>query len=124
MLDTSGIVLAFKKKGVNLKNIVVEKDFVTVSLSIKARPGSKVEKVVVSPDGEIVLSFRAKAIDGKANEEIVNVLAKLFGLAKGHCLLSKGEKSRTKRIDLIFNLAGKSGRKNEDYFCEKIMRSL
>jgi uncharacterized protein (TIGR00251 family) len=76
-----------------------------LSVELQVTPGAKadrVEGVEVQADGTPVLRVRIKAppADGKANQALVRLLAKRWGLAKSDVTLAAGATGRRKRLHL------------------------
>lgn len=67
--------------------------------TVKVKPGSSQEKVVLTDEG-LTVWLHARAHDGEANKAVVKVLAKYFGVAKSCIEIVQGEKSRVKIIDV------------------------
>lgn len=72
-------------------------------------PGAVVLKVRVSPrasrsavgevkDGQLQVRLHAPPVDGAANEELVDLLAKLLRVPKRSVTIVGGEKSRSKNV--------------------------
>ena len=68
--------------------------------TVKVKPGSSQEKVVVTDDGVLTVWLHARAHDGEANKAVVKVLAKYFGVAKSCVEIVRGEKSREKVVEI------------------------
>ena len=69
-----------------------------VVLSVKARPRSSRAGLDGFFDGAVKVRVRCAPVDGKANKELVETLADVFGLPKSAVVLLSGETSKTKRI--------------------------
>lgn len=68
------------------------------SIIVKVKPGSpKGPLVEVFPDGELTISVRERAVDGKANDAVVRLLSAHFELPKNRMELVSGATSRLKR---------------------------
>lgn len=67
---------------------------------IKVKPGSSQEKIVVSENGALMVYLRAKPHDGEANEALMKMLAKHFGVAKTTIRIKRGAKSREKVVEM------------------------
>ncbi|EQC47487.1 DUF167 domain-containing protein [Bacteriovorax sp. Seq25_V] len=87
-----------------------------LSISVWAKPGSKVEKCSLGETGEIVLYFREKPIEGKANKAIAKSLGKILGVGAKNVEIDQGEKSRHKKILLYFAFTND---KNLSYYKSK-----
>lgn len=90
---------------------------VIVDIEVWAKPGAKMDKVSVV-NGILVISTRAKPVDGLANAGICLAVADIFGVSKSRVELIKGEKSRQKKIRLMLAL---TAGKDIDYYQKKIM---
>lgn len=66
---------------------------------VTAKVGAKREGVEQSGDSLIVWT-RKRAHDGEANQDIIKQLSKRFHTAKSHITILRGEKSRTKTIEI------------------------
>lgn len=69
-----------------------------LELEILATPGSSVSKVRNVHGSALKVAVRAAPERGKANDEIVEVLAKFFGVPRGSVAILSGETSRNKRV--------------------------
>jgi uncharacterized protein (TIGR00251 family) len=70
------------------------------TLSVRAQPNAKRNALVGVWNGHLKIAVRAPAQDGRANAELILVLAKALGL-KPHALsLLGGDKSRLKDVSL------------------------
>lgn len=71
-----------------------------VELRILAKPNAKRSALLVVGEDELHVSLHAKPQDGKANQELIDFLAKLLRLPKSHLNLERGEGSRHKVVSL------------------------
>lgn len=72
-----------------------------MKITVQVKPGStKGPLVEVIDEKNLVVYLRERAVDGAANEALVRVLAKHFGLAKSKVIIETGFSGRTKRIRL------------------------
>lgn len=67
---------------------------------VRVKPGSSQGPLVESDDEGLVIYVREKAINGGANEAVVKLLAKHFGVAKSHVRLVRGHTARIKQIEI------------------------
>jgi uncharacterized protein len=65
----------------------------TILLRVKAKPHAREDAVLGVRAGELLVSVRAPAEKGKANEEIIRVLAKALGLPRDRVVLKSGGSS-------------------------------
>ena len=74
-----------------------------MKISVIVKPNSKKGDLVdVAPEGLIVF-LRAKAVDGAANQALIKVLAKHFGVAKSSVTIVAGSRSRHKIVEVATN---------------------
>lgn len=71
-----------------------------MTLHIKAKPGSKVNQVVVAADGTFTVKIKAPAQDGKANDELVRFLSEKLGLPKSKIRIVSGFTSQFKKLEI------------------------
>lgn len=66
---------------------------------VKVKPGSRKGPAVESDaDGGLTVYVREPAIDGKANQAVIRLLAAHFGVSRGQVLLASGAAARIKRF--------------------------
>ena len=77
-----------------------------VSLAVRAQPGAKRTAIAgiygEGSSAQLKIAVKAPALEGRANEALIEFLAKTFGIAKSAVTLSAGELSRSK----VFLLQG------------------
>jgi len=71
-----------------------------MKLFLRVQPNSKKEKFEVSKEGILKLKIRAPAIEGKANERIIDILAQCLGVRKSAIQIIQGFKSKEKLIQI------------------------
>lgn len=69
---------------------------ITVSLRVAA--GARRSEVIDATGERLRLRIAAPAVEGKANAEVVRVLAKLFGVRRSAISLVRGVRSREKTV--------------------------
>ncbi len=70
----------------------------TVTLQLKAKPGSSRSALVQEADGTWTAWLKSPPVDGKANVELIALVAKHFGVAKSAVDIHSGGGSRFKRV--------------------------
>ena len=69
--------------------------------SVHAKPGStKGPLVEISADGVLTVFLAARAVDGAANEALIEVLANHFGVRKSDVTIVRGHSSRHKIVEI------------------------
>jgi uncharacterized protein YggU (UPF0235/DUF167 family) len=72
-----------------------------VRVTVRVKPGSK-KGPLVEPgeDGSLTVFLQQRAVDGAANDGLIEVLAKHFGVSKSRIDIEAGFTSRIKRISV------------------------
>ena len=70
-------------------------------IQVKVKPNSRVSALEEMEDGTWLAQLKSPPVDGKANEELIALVAKQFGCRKSEVSIKSGASSRTKlvRID-------------------------
>lgn len=68
---------------------------------VTAKTNAKVEKVECIDKTHYKVATKATPIDGKANQALIKVLAKHFGIAKSLVTLKSGESSKQKVFEIM-----------------------
>ena len=69
-----------------------------VIFTIRVVTRASKSEVVGEVEGNLKVRISAPPVDGAANEEVVRLLAKTFGVAKANVEIVAGQTSKTKRI--------------------------
>lgn len=70
-----------------------------VELTVRAVPNARRSGVVgLGTDGHLRVRLAAPAVDGKANDELCRVVARLFGVRPSAVSIARGHRSRTKQL--------------------------
>ena len=70
-------------------------------ITVRVKPGSKKGPLVeASDDGSLTVFLQQRAVDGAANEGLIEILAKHFGVSKSRVTIEAGFTSRIKRVDV------------------------
>lgn len=67
-------------------------------LQIKVKPQSRVSALSQSEDGLWLAQIKSLPVDGKANEELIALVARQFGCAKSKVSIKSGAASRLKLV--------------------------
>ena len=68
--------------------------------SVKVKPNSKQQKIIEESDGSLTVFLKSPPIDGKANSELIQLLAKHFDISKSSIEIKAGHSSRQKIVDI------------------------
>ena len=67
-------------------------------LTVKVKPRAKVSELVQLPDGGWTAKLKAPPVDGKANEELISLIAERFRCPKAAVTIKAGTTGRTKLV--------------------------
>ena len=69
-----------------------------VVLQVRVRPNARVSSLQQAADGTWQALLKAPPVDGKANEELIALVADHFGCRKSSVVIKAGASSRTKLV--------------------------
>ena len=67
-------------------------------LQVKAKPNSRVSQLSLQADGTWLAHLKAAPVDGKANAELIELVAAQFGCRKSQVDIRSGAGSKLKRV--------------------------
>lgn len=67
---------------------------------VKVKPNSKVQKIEQEADGSFIVYLKSPPVDGKANEELIKLLAEKFHVPKSYIRIKSGLSSRQKLVEI------------------------
>ena len=70
----------------------------SVVLQIRVKPRSRVSELVRASGGEWIAHVTSPPVDGKANAEVIALVAAHFGCAKAAVSIKSGASGRTKLV--------------------------
>ncbi len=68
--------------------------------SVKVKPNSKKQAIIEEEDGSLTVHLKSPPVDGKANQELVELLAKKFAVPKSHITIRLGLSGRNKLVEI------------------------
>ena len=83
--------------------LAVRREGERLVFTIRVIPRASANAVTGERDGVLLVRVTAPALEGKANDAVVAVLAKALGTPRGAVRLVRGGSSRTKRISVPRN---------------------
>jgi len=69
-------------------------------LHVKVKPNARASTLLQQPDGTWLAHLKAAPVDGKANAELVGLVAERFGCAKSQVTIKAGAAGRTKLVKI------------------------
>ncbi|MBD2775120.1 DUF167 domain-containing protein [Iningainema tapete] len=67
---------------------------------VKVKPNSKVSQIEEQADGSLTVRLKSPPVDGKANEELIKLLAEKFAVPKSSVKIKSGSSGRQKLIEI------------------------
>jgi uncharacterized protein (TIGR00251 family) len=72
-----------------------------IHIRVKVIPGANKNEIAeVMEDGRLRVRLTAPPVEGRANQALIKLLAKKFGLPKSSISIVSGERNRNKRLHL------------------------
>ena len=69
-------------------------------IQIKVKPNSRTSLLEQNDDGTWLARIKSPPVDGKANDELIALVAKHFGCRKSEVSIKAGASSRTKLVQI------------------------
>lgn len=70
-------------------------------LEVQVKPNAKHQKIEQTADGVWIVHLQSPPVDGKANKELIQLLAKHLGIPKSRLQIKTGATSRRKRVEIL-----------------------
>lgn len=67
-----------------------------MKISIKVIPRSSQSKIQIQPDGSLKVKLKNSPVDGRANDELIRILAEYYQVSKSQIAIVKGSRSKNK----------------------------
>lgn len=67
---------------------------------VKVKPNAKQQKIAEQSDGSLNVHLKSLPVDGKANEELIKLLAEKFHVPKSAIKIKSGVASRQKLVEI------------------------
>jgi hypothetical protein len=72
-----------------------------MKFTVHVKPSSRRRAVVVREDGSLRVFLTAPPIEGRANEQLIDVLAEHFGKAKRDISIIAGRRGKLKIVEIV-----------------------
>lgn len=70
---------------------------------VKVKPNSRQQKIEEQTDGSLTVHLKSPPVDGKANDELIQILSKKFEVPKSRIRIKSGLSSKNKLIEIDTN---------------------
>lgn len=72
-------------------------------IEVKVKPNARESSLLEQDDGTWVARLKSPPVDGKANEELIGLIADRFSLRRSQITIKAGAASRLKRVEIPEN---------------------
>lgn len=69
-------------------------------LRVKVKPNSKKQEIQPIEDGSLLVYLKSPPVEGKANAELIKLLAERFNVTKSQVHIKSGLSSKQKRVEI------------------------
>ena len=70
-------------------------------IRVKVKPNARVSALEAQPEGTWLARIKAPPVDGKANAELIELVAKRFGCARSAVSIKSGAGGRMKLVKIV-----------------------
>jgi uncharacterized protein len=70
------------------------------TLQVKVKPNARVSLLTQQDDGAWLAQLKAPPVDGKANAELIALIARQFGVTKARVSIRRGASGRMKLVQI------------------------
>ncbi|KOR37880.1 MULTISPECIES: DUF167 domain-containing protein [Planktothricoides] len=67
-------------------------------IQVKVKPNSQQQKIISAEDGSLTVYLKSPPVDGKANQELIQLLAQKYDVPKSAITIKSGLSSKNKLI--------------------------
>jgi uncharacterized protein (TIGR00251 family) len=67
---------------------------------VKVKPNAQKQKIEEAADGSLIVHLKSPPVEGKANEELIKLLAKKFEVQRSQVVIKSGIASRNKLVEI------------------------
>ena len=82
-----------------------------LTLVVRVTPNSSVNHISLESDGKLAVKLTSSPVEGKANKDLVKLIAKKLGIPQSDVSIKRGEHSRDKVL-VISGVSGETFRRN------------
>ena len=72
-----------------------------MKITVIVKPRARGQKIEENVSGEYAVSVVSVAREGKANSEVIDILARYFKVAKSNIRIVSGQKSKKKILEIL-----------------------
>lgn len=71
-------------------------------LRVKVKPNARQQQIQTTEDGSLIVHLKSPPVDGKANAELIKLLAEKFDVPKSNIQIKSGLSAKFKLIEINF----------------------
>jgi uncharacterized protein len=71
-----------------------------MKIQVKVKPNSGQQKIKELEDGSLIIFLKSSPINGKANQELIKILAKKYSVTQAQVTIKTGLGSKNKLIEI------------------------
>ncbi len=71
-----------------------------MKIQVKVKPNAKQQKIEETEKGGLIVSLKSSPVEGKANQELIQLLAKKYHVPRSSITIKSGVSSRLKLIEI------------------------
>lgn len=71
-----------------------------MKITVKVKPNAKQSKIEQNSEGIWIIHLKSPPVDGKANKELISVIAKQFNVTKSQVTIKSGLSNKNKVIEI------------------------
>ena len=72
----------------------------TMKVQVKVKPNSRISTIEELPDGSWLAKLQSPPVNGKANKELIELIARQFAVSKSQVAIKSGASGRTKIVEI------------------------
>lgn len=72
-----------------------------MKIQVKVKPNSQKQKIEEVEDGSLIIALKSPPIAGKANQELIKILAKKYQVSQSQIIIKSGLSSRQKLVEIF-----------------------
>jgi uncharacterized protein (TIGR00251 family) len=71
-----------------------------MKIKVKVKPNSKQQNIEMAEDGSFIVCLKSAPVEGKANQELIELLAARFAVRKSQVAVKSGLSARNKWVEI------------------------
>ncbi len=71
-----------------------------MKITVKVKPNSKQQKIEITEDGIWIINLKSPPVDGKANQELISLIAKELKITRSQIKIKSGLSNKNKVIEI------------------------